>query len=98
MTTTETAELLARECATALHYHGDEPLALVILKHIPLVELLNVAQAAQIVIKEHNSMQKAYERQRDTLHGEGLPYGPCQCAICTSLAALRAKLPKGASL
>lgn len=93
MTTTETAELLARECAKAIRYSVTSDHPETILQHIPLVELLNVAAAAERVQK-----QLTIRHPFDSNH---INHGGCHTCdthveFNKSINALRAKLPKGA--
>ena len=40
------------------------------------------ASEADVIRKEHAAIAAAYEAQRDTPNGSGLPYGPCLCSMC----------------
>jgi len=38
----------------------------------------------QTTRRNHAEAAAAYNAQRDTVNGAGLPYGPCQCPICSA--------------
>lgn len=66
----ETAELLARECAEAIADSDviDVPVVLEIInEHIPLVELLNIAQCASCIYQDKDEASHEYFRLQEAL-------------------------------
>lgn len=84
MNAQETAELLARECAQRVCIFPSKDYK-IFLDALPLVELLNVAEAAQATMDEAHLAAATL----------GKDMTPKQFDLSQTLAALRAKLPKG---